>query len=77
MNSLYKYDIQVGLPLPLLSVILMPMALLMLPFLWVSCLISAVPFGRGLGMFLQVFRSLRGTHVQIALNRYSFLIHIA
>jgi len=75
-NSLCKYDITIGLPLPLLCVILMPVALLILPFLLVSCLLFSVRFGRALGTLAEAFWSLRGTHVEVALSQYAFLIRI-
>ncbi len=76
MNRDKTYDVQVGLPLPLICALLLPLAILFLPLALVGCLISGVRFRRMLGTLFQLLSSLRGTSVQVALNRYSLLVHI-
>jgi hypothetical protein len=39
--------------------------------------VARVSFYRTLGMALDLLWSLRGTHLEVALNHDSFLVHIA
>lgn len=72
MTRAVTHDIQVGVPVPLL----MAPSLLLLPFLVIGCVVARVPVNRALGAFLKLLWSLRGTHVEIAVNHYCFFIHI-
>jgi hypothetical protein len=72
-----KRDFQLWIPLPLVCLMLIPLGALLLPVLAVSCALARVSFYRTLGTVLDLLWSLRGTHLEVALNHYSFLVHIA
>ncbi|HME09382.1 MAG TPA: hypothetical protein VKG25_20150 [Bryobacteraceae bacterium] len=71
-----SYDVQVGVPLPLICALLMPLAILFLPLALVGCLIAGVRIQRMLGNLFELLSSLRGTSVQVALKRHSLMVHI-
>ena len=73
MNRDWKHDLQIGVPSPLLWALMTPAV----PLLLVSCLVFGVSIRQTARICFELLRSLRGTHVEIALNHYSFLIHIA
>jgi len=75
--TLAKREFQLWIPVPIVCLVFMPALALLLPAIAVSCAVAQVSFGRTLGAFLEFFWSLRGTHVDLALNHQSISIHIA
>jgi len=75
--TLAKRDFQLWIPVPIVCLVFMPALALLLPALAVSCAVARVSFLRTLSVFLELLWSLRGTHVDLALNQQSISIHIA
>jgi len=67
----------VGVPLFILWLVLLPFAILLLPFFVLACLFGQVNPLRAIAVFWQVFASLSGTHVEINDNASSVLVRLS
>jgi hypothetical protein len=55
----------IWIPLPLLYLLFLPLAIVLLPFALVACLIFEVPFLRTLSILWGIAGALRGTHIEV------------
>ena len=76
-GHVWKRDLQLWIPLSLIAVLLLPMAFLLLPLLLIGCLSMGVRFYRMLRFSLELLLSLRGTQLEIAMQGFSFVVHMS
>jgi hypothetical protein len=64
------------IPLLLVWLLVLPVALLLLPVIFIACLVRRVDPSRALSAFVQILGALKGTHVEVGEGDRSVLIDI-
>jgi len=67
----------VGVPFVLLVVLMLPLALVLAPLLFVGCLVASVDPFHAAKLLWRVLSALRGTHVEVTERDRSVLVHIS
>jgi len=66
-----------GFPLFIVWLLLLPLGLVLLPFVLIACLAAQINPLRAFAAFWRIFAALRGTHVEIEDDFRTFVLHIA
>jgi hypothetical protein len=77
VRSAEKREFHLSIWHPLVFILLLPVVMLLLPLIFVACLVGRVSFAGALGALCGVLAALRGTHVEIVTTQYSVSIDIA
>lgn len=69
-------NFRIWLPLFLIWLLLAPLVLVLLPFLFIYCLCIRINPFRAIGSVWGVLNGLRGTHIEVTTSRDAFLVRI-
>ena len=67
----------IGIPFFLLVTLALPIFVLLVPVIFVACLVVQVNPFDAMGALWRVLLAMRGTHVEVAQRDHSVLVHIS